>query len=548
MTAAIFFHPEGYTTNRPRLMGRNAAGSSFLRGFISQSRADTFWVQAGRIEHAREFAAAVRGFGRSEPVRFIDQAHLRDLAQPGVLYLPGPNLGAHAWPRSAHDQAAWSLCGITHTTSSAQAMDAIADLPIAPVAPWDALICTSRAVRDNVQRLLQAQAEYLARRLGARRMVLPQLPLIPLGVHTRDFAFSPDQRAAARAALGADDDTVVVLFAGRLSFHAKAHPLAMYQALQAAAPALPRGERLLLVECGWHANQPIAEAFAEARRLACPDLASVTLDGRDAASRQTAWAGADLFCSLSDNIQESFGLVPVEAMAAGLPVVASDWDGYRDTVRHGLDGFLIPTLMPAPGLGGDLALRHALGIDTYDAYCGHACALVAVDVAAATRALGRLLADRQLRRRLGEAGRERAREFDWAAIIPRYEALWSELSAMRQAAKVRGPVPWTARPDPFTAFAGYPSRTLSPRTVLTLGAGDAQAALERLERYRSLAMVDYAKAVLPSPEETAALLRAAATGPAPAAALVRDIAPARQALAFRGLVWLVKLGLLEVAP
>ena len=74
----------------------------------------------------------------------------------------------------------------------------------------------------------------------------------------------------------------------------------------------------------------------------------VVLNGQDSQQRKTAWASADIFCSLSDNIQESFGLTPVEAMAAGLPCVVSDWDGYRDTVRHGEDGFRVDTAMPAP--------------------------------------------------------------------------------------------------------------------------------------------------------------------------------------------------------
>ena len=66
----------------------------------------------------------------------------------------------------------------------------------------------------------------------------------------------------------------------------------------------------------------------------------------------------DIFCSLSDNIQETFGITPIEAMSAGLPVVVSDWDGYRDTVRDGIDGFRVPTQMPPPGYGDELALRH----------------------------------------------------------------------------------------------------------------------------------------------------------------------------------------------
>ena len=304
--------------------------------------------------------------GRTEPVHAVSRGNLGALSQAGVVYYPGPGIGEHAFHRAAFGHGAWSLCGITHTTSSAGAMDALADVLVAPVQPWDAVICTSTAVKDNVTRLLQAQVDYLQSRLGISRVVLPQLPVIPLGIHTSDFAFSADQKAAARAALGVGPDTLVVLFMGRLSFHAKAHPLAMYQALEAAARA--SGKSVVLVECGWHANAFIEKAYADAARLACPSVRVVTLDGRKAEDRQTAWAGADVFCSLSDNIQETFGIVPIEAMAAGLPVVVSDWDGYKDTVRDGVDGFRIPTVMPQAGLAGDLALRHALDVDTYDMY------------------------------------------------------------------------------------------------------------------------------------------------------------------------------------
>ncbi|MBI3542646.1 MAG: glycosyltransferase, partial [Deltaproteobacteria bacterium] len=57
---------------------------------------------------------------------------------------------------------------------------------------------------------------------------------------------------------------------------------------------------------------------------------------------RAVWQAADIFCSLADNVQETFGLTPLEAMAAGLPQVVSDWNGYRDTVRHGVDGFRVP--------------------------------------------------------------------------------------------------------------------------------------------------------------------------------------------------------------
>ena len=551
MSTAIYYHPEAYTTSGPKLMGRNAAGESFLRGFLAHSRTEMFWAQVEKQEHAQAFARSVQAAGRSEPVRAVDKNSLGALAQVGTVYYPGPGIGEHAWHRAVTGgDGGWSLCGITHTTSSAGAMDALATLLTAPVQPWDAVICTSTAVRDNVTRLLQAQADYLVQRLGVQRLVLPQLPVIPLGIHTQDFVYSPAQKAAARARVGADAQTQVVLYTGRLSFHAKAHPLAMYQALEKAAATLPAGQTVVLVECGWHANDFIAQAYREAAQRACPSVRVVTLDGRNAQDRETAWASADVFCSLSDNIQETFGIVPIEAMAAGLPVVVADWDGYKDTVRDGVDGFRVPTLMPGVGLGGDLALRHALEIDTYDMYCGHACSLVAVDVEATTQAFARLFSSPELRQQMGAAGRQRARAgYDWAVIIPQYESLWAQQGELRKTqAGALKPLafPWPARMDPFHAFARYPTMILTPGTVLGLVDVDAETAGQRVAVYRELAMVNFAKIVLPMPLEVQAVLASVAAEPRPAAELIQSLPVERQAFVFRSLVWLVKLGVLKV--
>lgn len=555
MNTALYFHPEAYTTGGPKLMGRNAAGESFLRGFLAHSRATAFWAQVPQPAHGQAFVQAVRGAGRTEPVRLITRAQWPALAQAGGIYLPGPGLADAAWPRGAAGgaagHAAWSLCGITHTTSSAGAMDALVSVLTAPVQPWDALICTSQAVRQHVQQLWQAQARHLEQRLGIQRLVLPQTPVIPLGIHTQDFARSPAQVQAARQALGVAPDTLVVLYMGRLSFHAKAHPLAMYQALEQAAQAA--GRRVLLLECGWHANDFIARAYAEAAQQACPSVQVRTLDGRDATQRQQAWGAADLFCSLSDNIQETFGITPVEAMAAGLPVVVSDWDGYRDTVQHGVQGFCVPTLMPPPGLGEDLAWRHGAEVDTYDMHCGHACSFVAVDIPATAAAFQRLFQDEALRRQMGAAGQARARQlYDWSVIIPAYEALWAELAAQRQVAlqapQALPPTRWPARLDPWQGFAAYPSATLQPGTLLALPPELPQAgqAVARLQQLRSLAMVSFADAeLLPLDEECATLLHALQAGPQPAGQLVQGLEAGRQALGFRGLAWLLKLGVIQ---
>jgi starch synthase len=572
MTAAIYYHPEAYTTNGPKLMGRNAAGESFLRGFLTHSQSKEFWAQVQNMDHAKHFAQTVQSFARPEPVKAVDKNSMPALAEVGMVYYPGPGIGEHAFHRalagaagvagkSTNPHTAWSLCGITHTTSSAGAMDALANLITAPVQPWDAVICTSTAVKNNVERLLQAQVNYLQERLGVSKLSLPLLPVIPLGIHTQDFVFSDLQKSEARQAIGADSNTLVVLFMGRLSFHAKAHPLAMYQALQKASQSAKlQGQKVVLVECGWHANVFIDKAYQEAAKLACPDVRVITLDGRKASDRETAWASADVFCSLSDNIQETFGIVPIEAMAAGLPVVVSDWDGYKDTVRHEVDGFRIPTTMPAAGLAGDLAYRHALGIDNYDMYCGHTCSLIAVDIEAAALAFQKLFASKELRARMGSDGRARAQQvYDWRVIIAQYEGLWAEQERLRIAAQEASrPVNsdkvnllntalWPARLDPFYAFGSYSTFTYSDNDLIGLVHSDVNMTLSLMNTYSKLKMINYAAYVLPPIDLANKIIMIVSSQPLTVEKLFNQFNTENKQQINRHLYWLIKYGVLKIA-
>jgi glycosyltransferase involved in cell wall biosynthesis len=466
--AAIYFEPEGYSISGPRLMGRNAAGFSFLNGFIEHGKLDRFAAYTEKPEHFQSFKAIIEAQHPGKDVISIDPETYADLASVGCLYLPGPGLSESAWKRSKIAERGWSLCGITHTTLSGRAMDAITGILTAPVQPWDALICTSRAVRDTVRALLEAEAEHLKSRLGATRFPLPKLPLIPLGIDSNSFFYSDAERKAARQALNIEEKAVVILFTGRLSFHAKAHPAPLYQALEKAS----QNQKITLIECGWFANDFIKSAFDEAADHLAPSIRRVLLDGRMAENRQKAWASADIFASLTDNLQETFGITPVEAMAAGMPCVVSDWDGYRDTVRHGVDGFRVATFQPFSGFAEDLATRHALESDNYDHYCGLTSQLIAVDLGETIDALKTLIENPDLRRKMGESGRKRAREFfDWSKIIPIYQALWAELAEERRSypslpRKEAIKHPWPARMEPFSAFHSYSTAEIDETTPL----------------------------------------------------------------------------------
>jgi hypothetical protein len=102
--------------------------------------------------------------------------------------------------------------------------------------------------------------------------------------------------------------------------------------------------------------------------------------------------------------------------------------------------------------------------------------------------------------------------------------------------------------DPLALFAGYPTLTLTPQTVLGLMDADVHTALKRVTGYRQLAMVNFATVVIPAKEEVRAVLNSAASGPKPAIELIQSIAVERQAFVFRTLAWLVKLHILKVCP
>ena len=177
---------------------------------------------------------------------------------------------------------------------------------------------------------------------------------------------------------------------------------------------------------------------------------------------RSAWRAADIFVSLSDNIQETFGLTPVEAMAAGLPCVVSDWNGYKDTVADGETGFRIPTTTIGPGAGIDIADRHAAGIDSYDQMIGITSLATAVDVDACADAIARLAGDAALRAPSWARRRSaRARRlYDWRAVVAAYQDLWSELAELRAASpglalRGRGEAARTDVPDPFAVYRHY---------------------------------------------------------------------------------------------
>jgi len=116
------------------------------------------------------------------------------------------------------------------------------------------------------------------------------------------------------------------------------------------------------------------------------------------AEKPRYFRSCDVFCAPSTG-NESFGIVLLEAMASGRPVVASNISGYRSVLTSGREGLLVE-----PG-----------------------------DVAGLAAALVRLLRDAELRAHMSEQGRETARCFAWERVAARVLDYYNELIEERAA-------------------------------------------------------------------------------------------------------------------
>ncbi len=532
------------------MLGRQAAGEGFLKALIAKGRSEDVYCYAPARADFQDFCGFAKPFARKgQKFHWLDEHNPTSLGRAGAVFRPDGLIGELAFQRRSIDPRAYSICGVTHTIASRTPQRAIADLLTAPVERWDALVCTSLSVRRTVQQILDGYGEYLAERCGSRPALELKLPVIPLGVDADAFApqRDPGARAAMRKSLELAEDDVALLFMGRLVFYAKAHPVPLYLAAERAAKQ--SGKRLVLLLAGWFESEREEAEFKALAAKLCPSVRTVFLDGRKPEIRKNVWAASDIFISLSDNVQETFGLTPIEAMAAGLPVIVSDWDGYRESVRDGIEGLRIPSLLPPAGAARDLASLYGVETIDYPTYVANLAMASSVDVSACVAAIVRLAGDPGLRKQLGENGRQRARSvYDWSVVVRAYEELWAELAGLRGEGPARFGIKGRSQnplmPDPFELYGHYATRAVAGSDRVSLG-----GAPEQWKTLPEALMTRYGGNFRAPPAFAESLLQTLQAGGTPTVAELLESHPKDAwPLLLRSLVYLTKFDVVRIGP
>ena len=180
---------------------------------------------------------------------------------------------------------------------------------------------------------------------------------------------------------------------------------------------------------------------------------------------------ADVYVAPTDNIQETFGLAPLEAMACGLPQIVADWDGYRDTVKHEFTGFRIPSLWS--NCDSHIKDNPIFPIDPVLRGFLHAFILsqtVSIDLDYFVKAVQLLIDSPELRKKQSMNSIAQAKQrFDWSVIVTRYSELWDILhedclnSKKTPAGKLQHIVPHYC-----SEFASYATDFLDTNTKVTI--------------------------------------------------------------------------------
>jgi D-inositol-3-phosphate glycosyltransferase len=265
-----------------------------------------------------------------------------------------------------------TLGGVKNTARlSEHEPDSRLDGERAVAAAADRVVCTSH---EEQQTLLRQYA------------VAPErIDLVPCGVNLD--LFRPMGRSEARKQLGIGDDERILLFVGRVE------PLKGIDILLGAAARLDGDGDCFVMVVGGDASAPqgeLAHLQGLASELGIAERVSF-LGAVDHEQLPLYYNAADV--CVVPSFYESFGLVALEAMACGIPVVASRVGGLRGTVRDGETGYLIPWRCPEP-----FAERLEL-----------------------------LMANEELRRAFGVAAREAVERYRWSnvadAVLESYAAL-----------------------------------------------------------------------------------------------------------------------------
>ena len=378
------------------------------------------------------------------------------------LFFSGdPYLGYLLELRQAFSSRHFPIVGRAHALSQDISLGAWRSLVHGKSFSGDALLCSSEKSKQVVNNLLGEAGTRSGEQFAG------QLIKLPLGVDE----VTPDEQGKTRARqiLGLPEEGIIILCLERLSPVDKAdlHPL-----LQAYAELYDRygQDHCYLYICGQAADDDdyVLSLVRYAGQLGIESSVFFNFD-LPAEQKALAFSAADIFVSVADSVQESFGLAPVEAMSAGLPVVLSDWGDYRELIEDGQQGFLVSTCWgDVDGLSAPAAFFDAAKASLIQAQS------VAINIQNLAEALYKLVESPVLRSTMGINGCRHFQEnYQWKGVVRKFDDIAAQLKSLCQGERTSSG--YLHSLHFHRIFTRYATRNLSRQAIIKTTLAGRQA-------------------------------------------------------------------------
>ena len=336
-----------------------------------------YWPKMAVYEHLDEFTAKVEQYVSDEGLRY-DLIHSHYWLSAEVARTLAPRWSV---PRIQM----FHTLGLVKREVMDEDIDGESDVRVT---------IEKRAVRESAAVTAASEIE-VAELVDLYGADPAKLHIIPCGVDLN--VFRPMRQSDAREALGRDQCERIVLFVGRIEQIKGIDVLLRALGLLFFRHPELRNDVCLLVVGGAldpNDDSPEIEKVEELQRLVHQHRmeANVSFVGSMDQQRLALFYAAADVCAVP-SLTESFGLVALEAMACGTPVVGTRVGGLQTLIDHGESGLLVP----------------------------------AGDYQALAESIAKVLTDHRMRMHLAHGARDRAEHYSWRSVGDRIETLYAKI-------------------------------------------------------------------------------------------------------------------------
>jgi glycosyltransferase involved in cell wall biosynthesis len=443
-TLSSFFPPK-----KEGLLGINIANDRFIQALIRYSTFDElhFFLTNRHFEHRFREAYADAISQYSGVLRFFTRSDLPTQLSANeytVFHFSDQHVHMHDFSFLRNRYGSFPITAFIHSLSYCSSLSSYGRYHLGGFSSSDAILCSSTPGKE----VLEKQLSETARKQGVKCTPIQRI-VVPLGME--DIAIDVSKEKV-RSKLKLPKDARIAICMGRFSDYDKMDLVPLLQAMR----VMP--DNALLILAGNVQNEDyfaILRLWIRALRI---QHRVRIFQSPSEAIKKGLFRASDFFVSIADNPQETFGLSLLEGMSAGLPLVVSDYNGYKELCTPDV-GVRIPTSWVRTPLISELS-------PVLDPSMLHRqlAQSLALDNRVLRETMLSFFTDSERCERLGHAARQRFLSmYHSKIVIGELEKIWDQLKRDYVPPQHKENI---MEMDYFDVFSHYPTEWLTADTQL----------------------------------------------------------------------------------